>query len=292
MRTVWLACVAVAGALHPTSASAWGYEGHRVIADIARAYLTPAARAKVDALLAADTDTLTPSDMASRSTWADTWRGAGHRETAKWHFVDVEIDHPDLKAACYGFPSSGPLASAGPADDCVVDKVDAFTAELAAASTPQAERILALKYVLHFVGDLHQPLHAGDNHDRGGNCVPVALGGPRTTNLHSYWDTAVVEGLGRDPVALAAKLRAQITPAQQAAWQQGDARVWAAESFAVARATVYQAGSPPGCSSDAAPITLPAGYAASSEKAAALQLQRAGVRLAFVLNRALGGARR
>jgi hypothetical protein len=182
----------------PAPCLAWGAEGHAVVAAIARSRLTPATRAKVDAILAQDTDTLTAPDMLARSTWADAWRGAGHRETAEWHFVDVELDHPDLDAACYGHPASAVPASAGPAKDCIIDKVAEFATELGAANTTPAERVLALKYVLHFVGDMHQPLHAADNHDRGGNCVRVALGGQRTVNLHSYWDTVVVGELGED----------------------------------------------------------------------------------------------
>jgi len=167
----------------PANAFAWGFEGHEIVADIARAYMTPAALATVDAMLAADTDTLTPHDMLSEATWADRYRGAGHPETASWHFVDTELDHPDLKAACFGFPAQAAVASQGPAQDCIVDKIDAFSRELADATTAAPERLLALKYLLHFVGDVHQPLHASDNHDRGGNCVLLALGGPRTVNL-------------------------------------------------------------------------------------------------------------
>ena len=166
-------------------------------------------RAKVDAILAGDTDTLTAPGMIARATWADAWRSAGHRETAPWHFVDQELGHPDLSSGCFGRPAlSGAVASAGPAQDCVVDKIDEFTAELASPSTTPAERLLALKYVLHFVGDVHQPLHASDNQDRGANCVRIALGGPATSNLHSFWDTAVLAPLGADPVVAAA-----VTPA-------------------------------------------------------------------------------
>jgi hypothetical protein len=202
--------------------------------------------------------------------------------------VDIELDHPDVKAACFGFPAPDRPASAGPAQDCVINRVNAFAAELADRSTPQAERILALKYVLHFVGDLHQPLHAADNHDRGGNCVGVALGGSRTTNLHAYWDTAVVRALGADPDAVAGKLRAEITPAQLAAWRNGTPASWAMESHQVAASTAYWPGAPAGCDPDAAPVGLPAGYEARAREAAALQLKKAGVRLAVVLNRALG----
>ena len=273
----------------PTPALAWGYEGHEVIADIARDLLTPAVRARVDALLAADTDTLTAHDMASEATWADAYRSAGHRETAQWHFVDQELDHPDLRSACFGFPLAGGPASAGPAQDCVVDKVEEFEAELAAPATAPAERLLALKYLLHFVGDLHQPLHASDNRDRGGNCVRISLGGPRTTNLHAYWDTSgTIEPLGSDPREIATRLEAQITPAQRVAWETGDPRTWGQESYQVARTVAYTLNSPSGCDPNASPISLPAGYAERAQAAAAIQLDRAGVRLALELSRALG----
>src|SRR5437899_11685002 len=120
----------LASLVAPTHAAAWGNEGHRVVAAIARSYLTPSTAAKVDALLAADTDPLTPHDMLSAATWADTYRNS-HRETSQWHFVDIELDHPDLASACFGFPAPAKPASAGPAQDCLVDRVNAFTAELA-----------------------------------------------------------------------------------------------------------------------------------------------------------------
>jgi hypothetical protein len=267
-------------------ALAWGYEGHRVIAAIARPYLTPAVRDKVDALLAADPDTLTGPGMMEKATWADVWRGAGHRETAQWHFMDVELEAPDSDAACFGHPAPARPASQGPAKACVVDRLNAFVGELADPATEAYERILALKYVLHFAGDLHQPLHASDNHDRGGNCVLVTLGGVRTLNLHSYWDTAVVEGLGKDPQRVADTLRSQITSPQKTAWEAGDTRSWAQEAFGVAKA-VYRLGSPAGCVSDVAPIALPDEYAVAARQAASQQMQRAGVRLALLLNRSL-----
>ena len=286
MHRLALLCALLTAAA-PSAALAWGREGHAVVAQIARGYLTPKAAAAVDALLAADTDGLTTSDLGARASWADAWR-KDHRETTEWHFVDVELDHPDLAAACFGFPASVSPASAGPEKDCVVGRLDAFEAELANPATDPAERLLAFKFVLHFVGDLHQPLHAADNQDRGGNCVPLALGGPRTVNLHSYWDTVAVEAIEPDAYKLAAKLSAQITPADRAAWEQGDAKAWAMESFAIAQSTVYTIGSTPGCASDTAPLLLPAGYDQPAQAAIALQLKKAGIRLALELNRALG----
>jgi hypothetical protein len=287
MRSKLLAVALLAIAALPASAQAWGREGHAVVAQIARGYLTPKAAAAVDALLAADTDALTPRDLGARASWADAWR-KDHRETTEWHFVDIELDHPDLEAACFGFPASAAPASAGPAKDCVVGRLQAFRKELADPNTDPAERLLAFKFVLHFVGDLHQPLHAADNQDRGGNCVPLALGGPRTVNLHSYWDSLAVEAIEPDAAKLASKLAAEITKADRKAWEKGDARTWAMESFALARSSVYTIGSQQGCASDTAPIALPAGYDAAAQAAVALQLKKAGVRLALELNRALG----
>src|SRR6516165_2848343 len=88
-----------------TDAGAWGDLGHKATALIAYRHLSPKARSALDTLLASDTDPLTAPDFASRATWADKYRN-DHRETAAWHFIDIEIDHPDIAAACFGFPKS------------------------------------------------------------------------------------------------------------------------------------------------------------------------------------------
>jgi hypothetical protein len=289
VRVIWfcISCVALLVAT-PAPAFAWGFEGHEVIAAIARSYLTPDVKAKADAILATDTaDTLTAPDMVSRSTWADAYRNQ-NRNTAAWHFVDIELDHPDLDAACFNHPSlNGAPASQGPASDCVVDKIDEFAAELKDPATTSGERALALKFLLHFVGDVHQPLHAADNHDRGGNCVQVSLGGVRTVNLHSFWDTVVINDLGSDPNAVAAALEAKITPSDERAWRMGRPSQWAMESYQVARKVAYALPTTPGCGTGAAPIALPETYEKAADRAAAVQLEKAGVRLAWVLNLAL-----
>lgn len=283
-----LALLATLGAAGlPALACAWGNEGHEIVAAVAQGYLTPQVRGKVDQMLAADQDTLTAHDMLSESNWADRYRSE-HKETGEWHYVDIELDHPDLKQACYGFPAAGPVASRGPAHDCVVDKVSEFTQELANPATPAGERLLALKFLLHFVGDMHQPLHDVDNHDKGGNCVLLSLGGPRQVNLHSYWDTVVVQGLGEDSRAVAEQLAQHITPEQKATWEKGTPEDWALEGFHIAQSAVYTIGSNPGCASDPSPIGLPSGYEAAAREVATTQLEKAGVRLAAVLNRALG----
>jgi hypothetical protein len=279
-------CIAVAAA---SPASAWGYLGHEVVATIAYRHLTLTAKAKVDALLASDRDPLTAPDIASRATWADAYRTT-HRETAAWHFVDIEIDRPDLQTACFGFPSLAPgqLASQGPAQDCVVNKIEEFAAELHNPATAAAEKLLALKFVLHFVGDLHQPLHASDHDDKGGNCVgldPSPDG--KAKNLHAFWDTTVVEALGASPDAIADRLDGSMSASDRRAWSAHDLRVWAMEAFQMSQRDAYALSSRPTCAEHGS-VSLSAGYQIQARRDAALQLERAGVRLAVVLNRALG----
>ena len=254
-------------------AMAWGNLGHQTIALLARHYLTPTALGRVDALLASDPDTLTAPDMASRATWADVWRNS-HRNTAPWHFADVEID------GCNTLDQTCGLG------DCVVSRLEAFEATLANPAASPSTRIAALKFVLHFAGDLHQPLHLSDNHDRGGNCVWVRVGA--RTKLHAYWDTDVVQALGSDAQSIADRLVSDITPVKRKAWARGDIRAWAMETNRVGVVTAYSLHSAPGCGgTDETP--LPTDYANRSETAAAIQLERAGVRLAVLLNRAFAG---
>jgi S1/P1 Nuclease len=281
-----LALGVASGAAAPVLA--WGDLGHEATALIAYKHLTPAARAKLDKLLASDPDTLTPPDFASRATWADKYR-SGHRETAAWHFVDIEIDKPDLAAACFNYPApaAGQPASQGPAQDCVVDKIEEFSGELADPGTAPAERLLALKFLIHFVGDLHQPLHASDDHDRGGNCVkldPSPDGD--VTNLHAFWDATVVRAQGGSAQVIAAKLDARITPSEIRLWSVGGPRDWAMESYGMAKADAYRLPSRPTCEGGG-PISLSPEYQAMATKDAALRLAQAGIRMAVVLNRAL-----
>jgi hypothetical protein len=152
---------------------------------------------------------------------------------------------------------------------------------------PQAERLLAYKFLIHFVGDVHQPLHAADDHDRGGNCVELIGPDGRKTNLHSFWDTGVVGQLGSSSEEIAAKLDASITPKQFKTWSAGDPRQWAMESYAVAEKTVYALPRHGTCDAPGEPVSLSEAYQTKARDEAARQLQKAGVRLAYVLNAAL-----
>lgn len=284
-----IACICVLAALLTGArAAAWGDMGHRVSALIAYRHLTPAARAALDTLLASDTDALTAPDFASRAAWADRYRNQ-HRETAAWHFVDIEIDHPDLERACFGFPALGmaQAASQGPAQDCIVNKISEFAAELKDPRTTAAERLLALKFLIHFVGDLHQPLHAADHDDKGGNCIGLSPPYGRETNLHAYWDISVVEALGKSAEQIADVLDSRATVAAMKEWTAGTPRSWAMESFEIARSDVYALPARPTCS-EGGSIALTESYATQAKKDAADQLLKAGIRLASMLNAALG----
>jgi hypothetical protein len=263
---------------------------------IAEQYLDPAARAEVMMLLAADTDTLTHHDIASEATWADKYRDSDrdttrirYEATRLWHFVDIELTNPDLAAACFGHPplAQGVLASMGPPQACVVDKTIQFAAELGNPATAPSEQLLALKFLSHFVGDLHQPLHAADDHDAGGNKKNVAAKGLHSGNLHRYWDVEFVKQLGTDPRQVADRLIGQISEAQRQKWASGRPADWVMEAFALARSDAYGLLPRPG---DQGTYSLPPVYVNQAVKDVALQLSRAGVRLAFVLNQVLSGA--
>jgi hypothetical protein len=201
----------------------------------------------------------------------------------------MEIDHPDWNAACFGFPalSNGQAASAGPAQDCIINKITEFEAELRDPATSPAERLMALKFLIHFIGDLHQPLHASDHEDRGGNCIGLAPSpNGHDTSLHAYWDVGAVEALGNSATVIAAELDAHITPGESRAWGQGGPKAWAMESFELGRKDVYSLAYRPGCK-DHGTVALTTEYETAASKDAALQLERAGVRMASVLNRAL-----
>jgi hypothetical protein len=280
-------------------AVAWGDEGHKVVAVIAYAHLKPAVKKKVDALLAADKDKLSARDFVSRATWADKYRDSDrfskkirYSATHNWHFVDIEIDSPNFDAACFNHPPlpAGTAASAGPANDCVVDKINEFAAELRNPATPQPEKILALKFLEHFVGDLHQPLHAADHKDRGGNQVPV-LFAKRTvsSNLHSYWDTELVKRLGKEAKTVGVSLNKQIATAKANEWSKGTPADWAKESFDKAKSVAYNFSGEQDFIDDhgGKGERLDATYDNRGLPVVREQLSKGGVRLAAVLNDAL-----
>jgi hypothetical protein len=254
-----------------TTALAWGVEGHAVVADIADAHLTDAARKQVRALLDADGKT----SLDQVASWADMVR-LQRRETGPWHYVDIPLDADHYEAArdC-------------PSGQCVVAKIDDFEKILSGSNTVTPERVEALKWVVHFVADLHQPLHAADHGDKGGNEVAVAGFGKRA-NLHRIWDTDFIERDDPDARDLASRLDGRITAAMVRAWTVSTPADWADESHLIARKIGY--GMLPTMPSTGAwpePETIDASYQKAATEAIELRLEQAGIRLAAAVNSAL-----
>ena len=181
----------------PTCALAWGCSGHHIVAWIAEGHLSANALAEVSKLLKAEPIDANlsryckdePADpFVASATWADDVKRA--EGTATWHYIDIPLGIPQGDASKYCEPV-GPLRG-GARAGCLLTALDNQLSVLKGGSP--AEHVRALRYLIHLVGDLHQPLHVSDNADRGGNCVPVFLGPDSLeVNLHSAWDSAILE---------------------------------------------------------------------------------------------------
>jgi hypothetical protein len=180
------------------SAFGWGCEGHQMIALIARAHLTPAASSAVDRLLRENPIDPAlnrfckdrPNDlMADSATWADDARNI--EKTAEWHYIDIPLAAP---AGSDAMQWCKPAADGKPG--CIVSAIDYEWALLRDKSQPAPVRARALRYVIHFVEDLSQPLHAADNRDRGGNCTEIGFFSTgkdaKPDNLHAIWDYKII----------------------------------------------------------------------------------------------------
>lgn len=162
-------------ALAPLAASAWGQRGHALVGALAERDLSPAARTEVARLLAGEPE----PTLAGVASWADTLRENDPdlgRRSAKWHYVNMAED------GCAARP-----ATQCPDGDCLYAAIVTQRAILADRGRPLAERRQALKFLVHFVGDAHQPLHAGYARDRGGNTHQIRHAG-EGSNLHRLWD--------------------------------------------------------------------------------------------------------
>jgi hypothetical protein len=170
----------------PLQALSWGAEGHQVIAKLAESQLTPKARAEVNHLLDQEPD----ATMASVSTWADEHKSPA---TAPWHYVNFPRDN-----CTYVAERDCPDAK------CLVAAINKQVDVLASDASDE-KRLHALKYVIHFVGDVHQPLHAGYGDDRGGNNFHLQEF-MHSSNLHAVWDTGLIRYLNLDTDGLTARL--------------------------------------------------------------------------------------
>ena len=160
---------------------------------------------------------------------------------------------------------------------------------LSSNSASQAQKLASLKFLGHWVGDIHQPLHVSFEDDRGGNSILV--NGICGTNLHSAWDTCLVlKAVGEDVGEAATELMKTITPAKIKSWTHSDPMDWANESFAIAEQaqTKYCIRQGASCEHPSGKVKIDAAYVAANSSIVREQLQKAGVRLAHLLDVALG----
>ena len=257
--------LAVALALLPLPAHAWGPLGHRLVALLAWDDLTPQARRQAEVLLQGEQD----PTLAGIASWADDLRKHDPvlgRTSARWHFVNLG-EHDCAYEQVRDCPGG----------NCVVEAIRTQAAILADPERTHAERLQALKFVVHFVGDVHQPLHAGHADDRGGNDYQVNWNG-KGSNLHSLWDSGLLRSTGFDEDAWLARLRALPSPPAEALVPPHAAPLWARESCLLVGSRDFY---PPAHKVDP-------GYADDWLPVTGQQLRLAGERLAAVLNAALG----
>jgi len=265
-RTLLPATLLSLSLLHSPQAQAWGGQGHRLVARIADTELTPQAKQQVTELLAGEPDP-TLSGIAS---WADQLREHDPdlgKKSASWHYVNLGEND-----CGYSPPRDCPNG------DCVIEALKKQIDLLADRTQPLDTRRQALKFVVHFVGDIHQPMHAGYAHDKGGNDFQLQFNG-KGTNLHSLWDSGMIYDRHLDDDAYLAQLLAlpaaspakRVLPPDTVGWAQASCRI------AIG----------PGVYPDM--HVLPEGYVAQYRPVAEAQLRLAGDRLAAILNAALAG---
>ena len=264
----------------PTASVAWNVRGHRAIAEIAQHYLSERASTQVHELLGEGVNSLVEAAM-----WADNIID-DQPETFFWH--SVEIPHNgqryDAERDCFN-------------DDCVVERINRFAPILANRARSNLERSDALKFLIHFVADVHVPFHAyapGTTDDIWaiweGWEGPWLQIGDKISEQHNWWDSGFVVELGPNASDIAKKLVASISEKQRAAWTSSTPEEWANESFMIARNFVIKhdlinveriRGN-----SKTMPIMLPPSTLDEAKSIVAQRLQMAGVRLAWLLNQA------
>lgn len=255
MRKLLLAAVLLAA---PAPLAGWSRLGHRVVSRLAEDRLTGDARKAIR-------DLLDGGSLSSVATWADSIRGL-RPETGSWHFINLPLaaSAQEWRRYC-------------PSDSCVLAALDRFAGVLADRTRPRAERADALRFLVHFVADVHQPLHASNHEDHGGNDLAV-LWHDRTITLHAVWDTWLIASAGLDEDQWLGRLRKDVKRLDRKAIERGSPLDWAAESHALARDQVYRLPQPPELSGE---------YAAENLPRAEDRLARAGIRLAALLNQLL-----
>ena len=278
--------LALAALTLATPAHAYWEYGHQTIARIAMANVRPATARAVRRILAdqalLDTPECPARTPAEAAVWADCIKPLKDADGKSrfgfaytWHFQDVNVCRPfDLHSAC----ADG---------NCVSAQITRDVALLRAPGTSRHDRVQALAFLLHFVGDLHQPLHAGEKDDQGGNKVAAAYGiyAPARFNLHSIWDGPLAERAITSGPSLVRRYPA----AARARIAAGGVADWSREAWQVSRDVVYAGAlGGDGCAPNPARVTLDEATIARAVPVARLEVERGGLRLAKLLDAALG----
>lgn len=273
--------VALLAVLLPSPALAWWEYGHETVASIALQQVAPQTRREVQTLLRQgrllETPACSVATLELASHWADCIKGLGPRfdYAFSWHYQNVDVCKPfDLKAACKD-------------GHCVSAQITRNARLLADQTVPPRERLMALAFLAHFVGDLHMPLHAGDRGDRGGNDVKAAYGiaSRERLNLHSVWDGYLAERAISTPPKLVRRFGAE----ERAKLAAGTVEDWSRESWQASRDYTYATvlGDPCG-PAPTERVTLSNEAIERLVPVVRLQIERGGARLARLLDEALG----
>lgn len=264
-------------------ALAWGEFGHRTTAAIALEHVKPSTRAAIAVLLKNDAKLDTPTcplkTLEDASVWPDCIKGLGARfdYAFSWHYQNADVCKPfDLTVACKD-------------GNCVSRQIDRAAKLLADKDVPARERLMALAFLTHFVGDIHMPLHAGDRSDRGGNDVKAAYGAVEgRMNLHWLWDGPLAERAITTPPSGKARLLSDLSPSDEQAVRAGTSADWSAESYAIAKTIVYAAALGDPCGSVPPRARIDNATIERLIPTARQQIVKAGLRLARMLDEAIG----
>jgi hypothetical protein len=238
----------------------WGPLGHRVVAEVAMARISPGVTDETRRLLGGQT-------IADVASWADDVR-RDQPNTAPWHYVNIEITD-----------SAYVPARDCRENNCIVAALETQIAVLSDHSRSDADRATALRWVVHLVADIHQPLHAGERGDRGGNDIKVTFNGKRTT-LHALWDSGLLLSYGQTDGEMVRDILNEVGRRTDLAGLLATRpQQWATGSHNQARDYVYRYLPP---SLDITPE-----YAEGARPIIRERLLRAGIRLAQVLENAL-----
>ncbi len=241
---------------------AWGIEGHAVVADIAERFLTRETSAQLHTLLGVEGH----RSLRDIASWADEIRGSD----------------PELPMHSVRIPLSGTRYDKERhcrKDKCVVSAIERYRSVLRDVCAPEKDRLAALKFVVHLVGDVHQPLHASANTGK----MAVLFAG-EVYSLHKFWDTIAIRQIRQPPERIAVSL----INGRLAMPSEGTVEEWAIESRNIARDEIFPV--LPSMADDAPVFVLPETYLETSLRVVRVRLFHAGVRLAHVLNTSLGQA--